>query len=367
MGLHREDSLKSFSVFDQEIRRRLWWQIIFLDARAAQLSGIAIDPASYLSWDTKRPLNLNDSDLCPSMQGLPAESEGPTEMLFCGIRFEVGACMRQLKAMENHSSRTASATRMDEEGRAIDTLEKLLEVDYLQKCDPSRPFHLLAMYLGRSSICQMRLATYHPQRRPDKGASLTQDEKDRLFSLGCQIIAYDNLAHSNKRLQPYLWHVAVTFPFEAFILILTELLARFEGDLVERAWTKVNQVYEDHPDLITASKTNALFFALGSLTIRAWDERVKATFNQHPLYQPVEPRAIAKIRAARATSHDDHQTHTALAIQPAIPFVTGYPTTEDMGTLSEAVDDSMSIAMDMSHIDWQYWQTLINEQGNDFQ
>ncbi|RJE18773.1 hypothetical protein PHISCL_08887 [Aspergillus sclerotialis] len=362
MGLHREDSLRSFSAFEREIRRRLWWQIVIMDTRSAQLSGVAVDPSFNLSWDTKRPLNLSDSDLCPSMEVLPAESEGPTEMLFCEIRFEIGECIRQLTVMETGEMGPSNVMPLAEEGRAIDTLETRLEARYLRKCDSSIPFHLLAMYLGRSSVCQMRLAIFHPQRYPDKGATLAPDEKDRLFSLGLQILEFDNLTYSNTRLRPYLWHVAMSFPFEAFILVLTELVTRVQGDSVDRAWAKVSQVYEDHPELITASKTNTLFFALGGLTIRAWKERAAAVQKHSSLYLPIEPPFIIKLRVLRDDSPGQEALYTN-ASEPAVPQVAGHLAAGEM----DHVMSRTPLATDMTQIDWEYWQNLIGEQGDFFQ
>ena len=360
MGLHREDSLRFFSTFEQEIRRRLWWQIAIMDTRSAQLSGVDVNSSFYLSWDTKRPLNLSDSDLCPSMEVLPAESEGPTEMLFCQIRFEIGECLRQLTVMETRAMGPSNV--MAEQGRAIGALETRLEDRYLRKCDSSIPFHLMAIYLGRSSICQMRLAIFHPQRYPDKGAMLSQDEKDCLFSLDLQILEYDNLTYSNKRLRPYLWHVAMSFPFEALILVLTELVTRVQGDSVDRAWTKVNQVYEDHPELIMASKTNALFYALGGLTLRAWKERSAAVQKHSPLYVPIEPPSIIKLRGLRDDTPGQEAPYTNVS-ESAVQQVAGYLAGDEM----DHVMDRTPLAMDMTQIDWEYWKNLIGEQGDFFQ
>ncbi|KAL8658001.1 MAG: hypothetical protein Q9226_001358 [Calogaya cf. arnoldii] len=41
LDLHRDDSFASLSPFNTEVWRRLWWQIIILDGRAAEDRGIA--------------------------------------------------------------------------------------------------------------------------------------------------------------------------------------------------------------------------------------------------------------------------------------------------------------------------------------
>ncbi|EFQ96767.1 fungal specific transcription factor domain-containing protein [Nannizzia gypsea CBS 118893] len=371
MGLHREASLRGFSVFEQENRRRLWWQILILDSRSAQLSGVAVNPDSYLFWDTRCPLNLNDSDLVPSMRELPAEYDGPTEMLFCRIRFEVGECMRRLKTLEHRHADdgNSSAAHRAEESQLIDELEARLEQRYLKKCDPSIPFHLLALYLGRSSVCQMRLSMHTRQWYSGKGPSLAQAERDQVFSLGLEIIGYDNLAYSHKPLQPYRWHVAMAFPFEALILVLTELLARFEGDLVRQAWERVNQLYADHPEIITAARTNTLVSALVSLTTRAWDKLASTTQNSsHLLQYAAEPQCISKLRSLRRDrrpSSPSAQVSPVLDeyLSPAATAAAVRDTGQDL-VLSGTTEEP---AVDISQIDWSYWQALIEGEGAPFQ
>jgi hypothetical protein len=101
------------------MRRRLWWQILIMDSRAAQLAG------ADMFWDTKRPLNVNDSDLSSALREFPAEHDGVTEMLICSMRSEVGQCIRQLKHLQkNMSTGEGSIAQQD---RAVDDLEHRLE------------------------------------------------------------------------------------------------------------------------------------------------------------------------------------------------------------------------------------------------
>lgn len=371
MGLHREDSLKAFVPFEQEIRRRLWWQIVILDSRAAQLSGIAVDAHFHLFWDTKRPLNVIDSDLCVTMRELPVPSDGPTEMLFCSIRFEIGECMRQLKSMEKHTG----PSRMAEQDGAIDALQERLEKGLLKNCDPAVPFHLMAMYLGLSSVSLMRLSA-HLQYRTGSGTSpsLSPAEKEHLFSLGLQVIGYDNLVYGNRALDRYRWHVEMNFPFEAFILVLTELLTRVDGEVVDRAWKQVHQVYNDHPELLTHAKTNVLFFALGSLTFRAWEKRlVVVRAQQPPSTVFVEPSCILTLRSQRtmkcsspsmprshpAGLHSGDGSMDTPRFEAGPPGVILSTTTNELTAMTPASDDKATMSMDMVQVDWKYWQDLL--------
>lgn len=345
------------------MRRRLWWQILIMDSRSAQLSGAAIDAHFHLFWNTKRPLNVNDADLSPAMRDLPKEHEGVTEMLFCSIRFEVGECMLQLKSLQ--TSALTGRPSIAQQDRAIDELENRIESRFLKKCDPSIPLHLLATYLGRAAICSMRLSAHHPRQDPDKGASLLQNEKDMLFTIGLQVLVYDHLAYSTKSIEGYLWHVIMQFQFEAFILVLTELLSRVEGEAVDRAWMQVNQVYEDHPDLITNTRS-ALYYAMGNLTLKAWNKRVEIAGDDRMSYQPVEPPSISMLRIRRQPKYSQSTPGVSTdAISSRItpgPGHHNHQSTIDVST-SVQLSANMPFPIEQGDLGWEYWQNLLDGRG----
>lgn len=240
---------------------------------------------------------------------------------------------------------------MVEEGRAINALEGRLEDGFLNDCDPSILFHQLALYLARSSFCQVRLAARHPRRCGD----LSRDDRDRLFFLGEQVLSYDNLTYASRDLQlPH--HVSMSFPFEGFIPVLTELLTRREGDPGDQAWAKVDHVYHDHGDLIMASKTNTLFFALGTLTLRAWEMRMAWTRQGPILPQLLELQSVARLRALRG----NYRAASPASAPGAASLMLGpVPKQGDRVGESEGLlmPQRMSLEpdMDVSQIDWETW------------
>jgi hypothetical protein len=70
------------------MRRRLWWQIVLLDNRIAEVSGAGNSILTH-AWTTNFPSNINDNDLFAGMRDLPAESTGLTDMVFFLLRCEV--------------------------------------------------------------------------------------------------------------------------------------------------------------------------------------------------------------------------------------------------------------------------------------
>lgn len=296
MGLHREATSQGLPLFHAELRRRLWWQVIILDSRSAQLSGAAVGVPPRMTSDTKGPLNVNDSDLNQAMKVLPVEPTGVTEMLFCSIRYELGHFMRM--SQQSHPfdpDRFHGILSPSELDKAIAELQNRIEDKYLRFCDPSIPFHLLAIYMGRSAICQMRLMSH----RPDSGDALPPERRENIFEACVQMLEYDHLAHSNKGLAGYLWHVDVFFPFHALIYVLGELnTGTIRGDLADRAWQLIDGLYSYHPTFLTDTK-NALYVAIGSLVVKAWSKRQGERANRPAPSSPSTPPSIATLQSQR--------------------------------------------------------------------
>ncbi|KAL7939071.1 hypothetical protein V8C35DRAFT_145 [Trichoderma chlorosporum] len=87
IGLHRDGASLKLSLFESEMRLRLWWHLCVLDSRASEDQGF--QPSIDLTNEGLRlPLNVNDNQIYPDMTQFPAESRGWTEMSFFLIQIE---------------------------------------------------------------------------------------------------------------------------------------------------------------------------------------------------------------------------------------------------------------------------------------
>jgi hypothetical protein len=176
IGLATDGTHFGLLPFEAEMRRRLWWQIVLIDARASEVSGAGPALLTY-TWNTKIPFNFNDSDLFPDMRTPPPERPGLTEMSYFRIRCEVADFFRKIKC-------TKLETPMPSRDKAIDEFEERLEREYLSYCDPSTPLHFLSIILARSSICKLRIGIGHLESIALHSINRPEAEKDRLFMLG---------------------------------------------------------------------------------------------------------------------------------------------------------------------------------------
>lgn len=356
MGLHRDGETLGLPPFDVQLRRRLFYQLIPLDGIASQLSGtgIAITPES---WDTKEPLNINDDQIWPGMTTAPQEQKGATEMIFCLARACIGKFFAQ--------SMRGTATKQSQHHSAIESLireaESEVEEKYIRYCDITNPLHFLTIGMARSAINAMRVRIRLPRVRDQ---TATDAERKELFQLAHKIIDTDAAAYAHTGLQRYQWHVRSFWAYgswDSLIYIMTSLRkpGLLSHDEVDNTWSKVEQVYGNHGDLLNLKQ--ALHVAFRRLTLKAW--------HANPLSSSAtEPDFISTLRSRQEGKLATRVTRDS---SKAATSGVGNDTTSPIDPDS-AVDPSLNfhdipggIGLDMSSEfnldteDWMLWDQLI--------
>jgi len=277
LGLHRDGEQFGLTPFETEMRRRLWWQVVILDIRAAEDHGT--DPSiTEQSFDTKLPLNVNDVDLDPEADVAPEGQLGCTEQTFCLIRYEVSTTMRRLTysppgpRMCPQRGMTAS---LEDKERLIEACHKHLEEKYLKYCDMSVPLYWVTATVARLIMSKMWLIVHHPFRRADGGANLPQDTKDRLFVTSVEVVEFSRLLETEKTTIKWGWLFRTYVQWHAVAYILSELCTRTKGEAVDRAWAAIDSAFADWGRVIMASKKGMLWKPLRKLTVKARATRAK--------------------------------------------------------------------------------------------
>jgi len=238
LGIHRDGSHFDLQPFEIEMRRRLWWQVCILDARSSEDHGC--DPTiSEASFDTKMPLNVNDTDLQPGMTEHPEEKQGFTDMTFCRLRFEIVSIFRRIlyippgptKCTEHFAGLT-----IPEKEKWITDVHQAMEKKYLQDCDMSIPLCWVTATISRLIMTKMWLIVYHPHQRKDGGATLPQETRDKLFITSLENIEYSVLLESEARTMKWGWLFRTYVQWHAIAFLLSELCTRTKGEAVDRAW-----------------------------------------------------------------------------------------------------------------------------------
>ena len=364
IGLHRDGTALGLDPFETELRRRLCWQVLVFDSRIADVAGVSwpIQPEIY---STKVPLNINDSDIYPGMRDPPKERTGPTEMMFCLIRYTFGETIkRSAKRWNMHDNEHFSP---EESTKKMDELEELVETKFLRYCDPLNRLHILSSIMARTAISRWRFR-FHRSRylAADKTRQPSEEEKATAFTNSLRIIEYDNVAYDMAFiLKGFEWHAQHHFAWEPFICILSHLWRHTRGPDVERAWEQVEKVYVHHPDFVTRKTT--LYSAILSLAERAWNAREAELQQQQPRGTAVPvPDFISVVRSRRQRQHTREAEVSEERGPPSIEHGTVAPQLiEGDHSLGSSNLDNLYLTdgagIEFSPIDWAAWDEVIRD------
>ena len=362
IGLHRDGSLVGLSPFETEIRRRMWWRLLALDGQTAELCGAGLSIA-FPQYDCKRPLNVNDSDLSPNMSALPSEHDGPTEMIFCGFRYEIGLFLRNTKASSNWMESGLSDKVTEEKKTQLDELRALIERKYLRFCDPSVPLHLFARLMGEATIMALRLVAPYPRRYPQGLVEMTAKERDEVFWISMDVLGLYNLTHRTESIRRFLWNVNVQFQWHAFIILAHELQLRPEDQHTQEAWSKIEELFEYNPDVI-ANTNSPLHKAVSRMILKAWSERqTRLRRSNLPLPTPAFIATLQTQAAKQDAATQPRLPYTpseagATNIAPMPPPIVPEPTSGSNAYLENVTPNVLA---DGTPIDWSEWDYLLQD------
>lgn len=300
-GLHRDGALFHLSPFESEMRRRLWWNIRVIDARASEDSGYdsVVRPETA---NTKMPLNVDDVDLTPDMKTLPAARTGCTDMVFSIVRFEATLAFERLQIIPMGSNGPCGkihvAKALATKAQSIMEYQDRLQQLVFAEADPSNPFYWYTAIVSRIILSKLWLIAYHPYIRLDVCGGISLATRDELFSKAITIVQSQLLLYIGKPTHKWSWLCVTHVQWYAIAYILTELCKRTHGDRVEAAWKAVDSILQ------YGSK------AAGAAGQGAADSQL--SFNsqliglQEEEYQPLN-KLLAAARSARANalSSDD--------------------------------------------------------------
>ena len=286
MGLHRNGSFLKLSLFDAEIRNRIWWQLKIFDGDSAELSGAGKFTISDVDPKTPQlPANVNDNELYPAMTSIPVNAGRATDMIFCALRYELRSYwtssarsktlrITETSSLQNMYGTTDRAGAMSQRDEAIDEFERVLEDKYVRYCDPSIPVQLMATVAARAAVSTSRLIAHHP-RTWSRQEDIPESERQYVWSLSLKGLRQYNMIHSNPDLQRFAWHAVFYFRWQPFIHVLDTLRVNPLISEADQAWHLIDQVYETNPEFVTNTK-KALYVAVGNLCLKAHNAREAA-------------------------------------------------------------------------------------------
>lgn len=300
MGLHRDGEMLGLSPFDTEMRRRLWWQIIMLDAKYAMMTGLNHSSLPR-NWDTKEPRNINDVEMFPQAREPFQDRDGPTEMIFVMItnklaRFLVDTPGLEIMLMlaEASGARSADTPEVGHFRGAIANFGQDLLRMLEKYCDPTAgPVHQMAVEVKKQIIHKLTELATQGKEQPEWGTEMT-DSKDNAFKLAICAMEHESENYHASADKGFLWHALLHFQLDVFVYLAGQLCHRLDGTLVERAWRQVEVVYSYHPELYDTSNKNHLMLA--RFILKAWTKRAEFFASQNGGRQLPMPGCIGELQ-----------------------------------------------------------------------
>ncbi|KAI1175576.1 fungal-specific transcription factor domain-containing protein [Nemania sp. FL0916] len=252
LGLHRDGThFDNITPFDIEMRRRLWWAICVLDLRSAEDQGCELTVVER-SFDTRFPLNVNDTDLTPEMTEFPPERVGSTDMTFGLIRYEVCGLSRRLHAATSGMSPCPSHSTLEEHEDKLIEMYEHIDQKYL-KPSPEKDADLLnwvSATIARLIMSKMSLVIYQPLQ-PSTGNELPRDVRDRLFMASVEVVEYSRVLNAEQKIRRWRWLFQTYNQWHAVAYLLLEVCRRHWSPSVERGWIALNATFQAAKELET--------------------------------------------------------------------------------------------------------------------
>ncbi|KAF3000058.1 hypothetical protein E8E13_000709 [Curvularia kusanoi] len=281
MNISNEATNAKHSIFEAEMRRRLWWAMVLYDSRISEMTDYKVTQL-VPTWDCKTPSNVNDFDLRPEMTARPPDLNPSTEALFAVMRGAIGNLIRynawHLDFVNPMLRHVAKATQhvVDPYDDNLNALEQLLETRYIAHCNPEIPLHYITMWWARNYLAKYRFFL-HCSRQSSSPAEQSLSQRDAVLSYALRMLECDTALMSSPLTKGYRWLIQFHFPFPAYVRIVQDLRARPLGAQADKAWQMMNANYGVRFVDMEPS-ANLLFKMFATNVLQAWNARCAALF-----------------------------------------------------------------------------------------
>jgi hypothetical protein len=259
MKLHRDGShFANITTFEAEIRRRLWWQICFIDSRSEDLH-VSEYKISENMFDTKLPTNTDDTNLVLGISHPAVAAEGWTDMTIFLVRCEIWKLSRQLQS----SSATSSPHNLDRKLELFQQSQKRIENTYLKHLNPDQPLHSFVVTSTRLFATKVELIL-HTKRHGCTVQPFDAPQSDKLFMSSLSIIEYTHALQNEPTWSGWSWQTQGRHPpWQALHFVLNQLYTCTWEPICERAFLSAKRSLGSLPD---AARSDPRYQQLSTLT-----------------------------------------------------------------------------------------------------
>ncbi|KAI0531794.1 fungal-specific transcription factor domain-containing protein [Xylaria digitata] len=292
LNIHQDgDGTNSrFSPFEAEQRRRLWWQLIVLDTRAAEDRGTNTVIARG-SYDTRLPHNIDDVEFGPDTTTPLQDRPGPSDITFSLFTAQTAGIWSEYEPQKLSKEETARCA-------------KQLELQFVKGADPEHVASYLASVTVRLIILKMWLVTRYPLHRRDRNSGCPPAHLDAsrvsasstTNSYPTPVVTFPEstlrTAVSIMELSDFLetgpysdrirWWTESWVQWHPLAVALAELCAQTTGAVVEHAWRVIDVVFPRWSNKIADLKRGSLWRPIRKLYKKAKAAHKAAVSTREP-------------------------------------------------------------------------------------
>ncbi|KAK1147583.1 hypothetical protein N8T08_000925 [Aspergillus melleus] len=338
MGIHNEATLAKCTVFEAEMRRRLWWSLVLFDSRIGELTEYSITML-VPTWDCRVPLNISDSDLRTEMKEPPVAGGQASEAIYAVVRSELGEFIRHAPFHLDFNNPALKPIAKDlPNGGGIAALEKIIENKYLETCDPQNSLHFMTIQMTRAHLARYHLVE-HYWRYSNSSSRPKESQRNAAMPRALSMLECDTKIMTSPLTKRFHWVLHSNFPFFAYIYILQRLKERPINKQAEQAWEVMSDNYEARFDVLDVVG-NPLFRTFIQVVLPAW-ESFEAAFKRPGETLP-PPRIVSGIRQKLTEMSGDTKFSGTDQHNSMVTGLKDLFTSVPMGS----IDSSLSYTMD---------------------
>ncbi|KAK7911480.1 fungal-specific transcription factor domain-containing protein [Apiospora marii] len=270
IGLHRDGShFPTLSPYEIEIRRRAWWALYMLDMRSSEDQGTDLTIGTD-SFDTKIPLNINDTDIDPSMKEPPRARVGVTDTTGAFVSIEYCITTRKLMFLEMKDG----TPDYDHLSRLLDEMyEKLYRECFQHVAQVGEVVSEVGINITRLVMAKLKLVVFVPTLLSSSTDTFSDDIRTSLFVAAIEVAEYNHSMNENTAFVPYRWIFQTYTHWQSVVYLLLEISRRAWSPLVERAWVALHSKWLIPTNAFKMDKNKEISLPLKKLLAKARKHR----------------------------------------------------------------------------------------------
>ncbi|PTB48002.1 hypothetical protein M431DRAFT_501578 [Trichoderma harzianum CBS 226.95] len=359
IGLHRDGASLKLSLFESEMRLRLWWHLCVLESRASEDQGFQ-PTVDITNTGLRLPLNVNDDQIYPDMTHFPAESRRWTEMSFFLIQIDACRVIHPILDKQQQDSGDALLSIREKGRRISDPVQYMTEkygiVPGSKSVTPVNlpgiaTQHVITACKKMEFVLQLREEISISKQKEAQDDDVTPDVPKLSFKLACDCLESSHVLLKEGLASRFTWLFSMYTQWYALAYVLRCLCSNpnpreFEAD---RAWALVEGLSprgpspQGHPAAVHDEHGHGRIWKfLNQLRHRAWSLRQHAqtstatadvgvqpssggrdwTCQRFPDAEMLPPTSIAPEWASEFPAYSDQSVFASLDfLMPEIPFL----------------------------------------------